>query len=264
MHRTLHLLGRKLKTVRTTIAACKNWPSILLHKFGAPVSVETLELRDGLRIRPIPPLKKTWGEIFEPAIADIYDIRKCDPDFIIDVGANIGAFACLAAKTHPRATVHAFEPSQPHADRLAENAALNGLNNIVLHRQAVTKDGRDAVFTVLEGGGSSGFFLHEAGSSSLIGSVSPDCLDFSKSRFLFLKLDCEGAEGEIIEWICTNREKLPSCVRIACEYHHWCPVPSDVILQNLRTCGFVAQERILFDECYLFASLGNTVDEAFL
>lgn len=258
MHRLLHLLARKIRTVWATIVACRNWPSILLYKFGAPISVETLELRNGMRIRPIPPLRKTWGEIFEPAIADVYDIRKCQPDFIVDVGANIGAFACLAAHTHPQATVHAFEPSQQHADKLAENATLNGLNNIVLHRKAVTKDGRDAVFTVLEGGGSSGLFLHEAGRSSLIESVSLDCLDFSKSRFLFLKLDCEGAEGEIIEWVCANQEKLPPNVRIACEYHQWCPLTSDAILQSLHKCGFDAQQRIIFDECYLFASLGST------
>ncbi len=95
----------------------------------------------------MPPLKEAWGEIFEPAIADLYGIRACQPDLIIDVGANIGAFTCLAAYLHPDAQVHAFEPSPPHADRLADNVALNRLANVVLHRKAVTKDGRTMVFS---------------------------------------------------------------------------------------------------------------------
>jgi hypothetical protein len=53
-------------TVRATTAACKNWPSIILHKFGAPISVETVKLRNGLRIRSIQPFKKAWGETISP------------------------------------------------------------------------------------------------------------------------------------------------------------------------------------------------------
>ncbi len=175
----------------------------------------------------MPPLHHTWGEVFEPAIADVYGIRECTPDVIVDVGANIGAFACFAAHTHPRAQVHAFEPSAAHADLLEANAELNHLTNIVLHRAPVTKDGREVIFTELGAGGASGIILHEDGRAIPMKSVSLGALDFSGTRSAFIKLDCEGAEGEIIEWICANVSNLPSRIDLACEYHHWCPIPRD-------------------------------------
>lgn len=256
MSRPFHLLGRKLKTFSLTVAKCSNWFSLALAKSGLNDAVETLRFRDGLQLKAIKPLRHTWGQIFEPAIADVYGTRAATPDLIVDVGANIGAFACLAARTHPKATVHAFEPSPLQADRLEENAALNQLENIVLHREAVTKDGRDVVFAHLGAGGSSGIFLHEGGRTTEMKSVSLDCVDFSQSRSLFLKLDCEGAEGEIIEWLCANLPRLPPQIRFACEHHHWCPIPLDQALGMLRSHGFEAEHRTLFDEQYVFAGRG--------
>ncbi len=201
----------------------------------------------------MPPLRSTWGEVFEPAIADVYRVRACVPDLIVDVGANIGAFSCFAAHTHPKAYVHAFEPSITHADLLAENVAVNQLHNVTLHRAAVTKDGREVVFSQLGAGGASGIILHGNGPSAKLQSVSLDCIDFTKSHTLFLKLDCEGAEGEIIEWLCAHLPELPSTIILACEYHDWCPVPREELLVTLRSHGFEAEHRTPFDESYLFA-----------
>lgn len=249
----LHLAKRKLKTVAATVRACSNWPTVARARRNPAASIDALRFRSGLQLRPMPPLHRTWGEVFEPAIADVYGIRRCEPDFIVDVGANIGAFACLGAHTHPRAQVHAFEPSPTHADLLEANVALNRLTNVVLHRAPVTKDGRDVVFSELGAGGASGIILHEGGRSIPMPSVSLDCLDFSGKASAFFKLDCEGAEGEIIEWICANRSKLPSRLLLACEYHHWCPISDSQLLTMLRDHGFRAEPRTLFDESYLFA-----------
>ncbi|MEO8044789.1 MAG: FkbM family methyltransferase [Spartobacteria bacterium] len=250
----LHLVRRKLATFAATIRACENWPTVARARLSASAPIDALHFRNGLKLRPMPPLQETWGEIFEPAIADLYGIRACQPDLIVDVGANIGAFTCLAAHAHPNAQVHAFEPSSPHADRLAENVALNCLGNVVLHRKAVTKDGRTVVFSQFGAGGASGIVLQGDGPSTELESVSLGTIDFGSARFLFLKLDCEGAEGEIIEWLCANLSRLPPRLQLACEYHHWCPLSSDQLLTLLRAHGFEAEPRTLFDEGYLFAS----------
>jgi FkbM family methyltransferase len=250
----LHIFFRKANTLKLTLGRCSNWPSIILAKCSVRNELDLLLFRDGFRLRVMPPLKQTWGEVFEPAIADIYGIANVNPDLIIDVGANIGAFACRAAFLHPGATIHAFEPSPLHANLLRENAKLNNLRNITSHTNAVTKNGRDVIFSRLGMGGSSGLFFHEGGDSASIKSVSLDCVDFSHSRFLFLKLDCEGAEGEIIEWVCANAVNLPPRILIACEYHHWCPIPQQQIFHALMQTGFNAVGKILFDENYIFAS----------
>ena len=252
-----HLAKRKVATFATTVQACANWPAVARARLNPSAKIDALRFRSGLQLRPLAPLSATWGEVFEPAIADVYGIRNCAPDLIIDVGANIGAFSCFAAHTHSRALVHAFEPSAPHADLLEENIALNHLPNVTLHRQAVTKDGRDVVFSQLGAGGASGIILPGDGPQIHLKSISLDCIDFTSARLLFVKLDCEGAEGEIIEWICANLSRLPSRLKLACEYHHWCPSPPEQMLMLLRDCGFQAETRILFDEAYLFATRGS-------
>ena len=252
----LHLARRKLATFAATVHACSNWPAVARARLDSAVRIDALHFRNGLRLRPMEPLKNTWGEIFEPAIADVYGIRDCAPDLIIDVGANIGAFSCLAGRLHPDAQIHSFEPSTDHADLLEKNIALNHLSKIAVHRKAVTKDGREVVFSKLGAGGASGIILHGDGPSTRLGSVSLDCIDFSPARFLFVKLDCEGAEGEIIEWICANLSRLPSRLTLACEYHHWCPIPLDHLLDLLRLHGFKAEHRTPFDESYIFANRG--------
>ncbi len=241
-------------TFAATIRACSNWPAVARARLASSVRIQSLNFRSGLRLQPMAPLARTWGEIFEPAIADVYGIRKSHPDVIIDVGANIGAFSCLAAITHRQAVVYAFEPSSQHADLLAANLALNRLTNVIVHRAPVTKDGRSVVFSELGAGGASGIILHDEGRAIPMESVSLDCVDFGKKSSAFFKLDCEGAEGEIIEWICANLSKLPPRIELASEYHHWCPIPLDRLLEMLRSHGFQAEHRTPHDESYIFAS----------
>jgi len=52
----------------------------------------------------------------------------------IDVGANVGTFTLVAAANACRGTVHAFEPSQYHFERLKRNIDLNGFSNVVTSR----------------------------------------------------------------------------------------------------------------------------------
>lgn len=257
MNRSLHVLRRKLKTFSLTIAKCSNWFSLALAKSGLNDAVDTLRFRDGFQLKAVRPLRHTWGEIFEPAIADVYRIRSASPNLVIDVGANVGAFSCRAGFLHRSAAIHAFEPSTAQREQLIENIKLNGLTNITVHGAAVTKDGRDVVFTRLGAGGASGIILHEGGESILLKSVSLDCVDVSGVASLFVKLDCEGAEGEIIEWICEHLAALPPVITIACEYHHWCPVPLAQIIEQLKARHFAVEHRILFDESYLYASLSR-------
>lgn len=49
---------------------------------------------------------------------------------VIDIGANTGLFALLAARANPRCRVLAFEPVPFIFDMLQKNIALNGLTNV--------------------------------------------------------------------------------------------------------------------------------------
>jgi FkbM family methyltransferase len=249
------VLRRKLRTFSTVVARCANWPLVAAARLGLVDPPVTIRLRDGLQVESLHSLRTTFGEIFEAAIADVYGVRSIRADLVIDVGANIGGFACLAAACLPHARIHAFEPSEPHADQCERNVRLNRLENVVVQRAAVTCDGRDVRFQVNGDGGSSGLFLpgdREIG----LPSVSLDAVAFADSKRAFIKLDCEGAEGEIIEWICHNLPRLPASLRIACEWHGWCPVPLTDTVALLRRHDFSVETPVLFDEQYLFAGRG--------
>ena len=252
---TAHVFGRKLRTFSTVVTRCANWPQVAADRVGLLKRPVTIHLRNGLHIEALRSLRTTFGEIFEPAIADVYGIGYARADLVVDVGANIGAFACLAAYCLPRATIHAFEPSGAHADQCERNVALNRLGNVVVERAAVTCDGRDVRFQVNGDGGSSGLFL-QGDREINMPSVSLDAVSFAGSIRAFIKLDCEGAEGEILEWVCHNLSRLPPSLRIACEWHGWCPVPMTDVVATLASHAFTVETPVLFDEQYLFASRG--------
>jgi FkbM family methyltransferase len=60
-------------------------------------------------------------------------------DNVIDAGANIGCHACpMAIRVAPHGRVLAIEPVARLADRLEANCRLNGIDNIVVSRCAVS------------------------------------------------------------------------------------------------------------------------------
>ena len=251
----MHLL-RKLKTAYYIVARCSNWPALLCLRLGLSTTVNHVILRHGPILRANTSLRQAWGEIFEPAIADVYGIRRTTADIIIDIGGNIGSFSTLASWHNPQARLYTFEPNPVVADQAKINFRNNCLTNITLIESPVTKDGRTVEFHIStnESGGNSSLFLGEVGQAVTIKSTSLDSISFATASSAFFKIDCEGAEGELIEWIAANRAKLPARVKIVCEYHHWCPTPLADLVTLLRQVHFKVETRTRFDELYIHAA----------
>ena len=200
-----------------------------------------------------------WGAIIEPAVLDVYGIRRANPDIIVDVGAHLGGFSCLAAHTHPRASVHAFEPQEDIALFLRQNIEDNGLTNVTVHPHVVTRDGRTVTFYPQHQPGGSGIFCQGSEKPVSLRSVTLDVVDLEAHRSLFLKLDCEGTEAELIDWMLDNQDSLPPTVHIACEWHPWCPGSLGTTLARMRAAGFVATSRELLGETYLIGERSVSV-----
>ena len=146
-----------------------------------------------------------------------------ESDVVVDVGGNIGTFALHAAQRAPRGKVLTFEPNSENYELLLRNVALNNATNVVPARAALSgKRGQLRLFTNRGGGG-----FH-----SVLQGRAPDQADFETvdalslrdvfddhriERCAFLKLDCEGAEYDILENL--PDEYFARIDKIVMEYH---------------------------------------------
>ena len=147
-------------------------------------------------------------------------------DAVLDCGANVGAHACpLARRVGPDGLVIAVEPVPFLADRLEANRRLNGLDNLMVVRAAVSSAAGVRPFFAPapdawnQGAGS--FHVNPTPEQSPI-SVEMTTIDalvrqFGLSAVRLLKLDLEGHE---VDALLGAREVLRSLrPHVVFEYH---------------------------------------------
>src|SRR5262249_684607 len=87
-----------------------------------------------------------WG-CWEPDESWVIRALLRPGDVFVDVGANVGYFSPLAARAvGPLGRVIAFEPTPPTLEELRHNVALNDLQNVTVHGEAVLD--RECVVTI--------------------------------------------------------------------------------------------------------------------
>lgn len=245
---------RKCVTMAAILRNAKNWPLLCLNRIWSGFYQGPVRLRSGLVLHPAPDLTRCWGEIFEPAIADVYGLRTMTaPDAIWDIGANIGSFTCVARRAFPGARITAYEPDVRTIEALRANLDANGISDIVVVPHPVTRDGREVVFVKVADGAASNIFSQGEQAGTRLTSTTLSAEGLRTGDRLFVKMDCEGAEGEIVEWICDHAAALPSKMRMVAEYHPWCPVSPEKISTLLRTAGFTVRWTERFGESYFEA-----------
>ena len=137
---------------------------------------------------------------------------------VVDVGAAIGEFTVFVAMI-PGTRVLAYEPSGSSAGLLVENLRLNLIENVVLERVAVASD---AGSLELDTSGDP-LRMGTRESGTLASGERVDVVPLSSvleragGSIDLLKLDCEGAEYEILEK--APAEVMEHIARIVLEYH---------------------------------------------
>lgn len=149
---------------------------------------------------------------------------------VVDGGANVGAFAILAARAG--AEVVAYEPHPPTFAALERNTAGLAVSCVRAALVGAAPAGGAVAFTVgasadtqgrVGGGGPS----LEVPAVALTDAIGDGCD--------LLKLDCEGAEFELLAT--TPVATLRRIRRIACEVHGWAGAPK-LLEERLRAAGF--------------------------
>ncbi|MFH1968259.1 MAG: FkbM family methyltransferase [bacterium] len=220
-----------LKYLPSIIFKIKNWPDFILNYAGIKNAGCTYLFRNGLKI-------KTKDGISSGTIAVIF-IKKDygdieDNSVIIDIGANIGVFSLFASQSK-NIKVYAYEPMPENYDLLKENIALNKLeNNIFPFNSAIggQKEKRklflgdspfpsflsisDSPFNAFHGN-------HDQEKNQKYTEI--DCVPlkdiFDKNNIQkcdILKMDCEGAEFEILYNL--PDEYFKRIKKIRMEYHN--------------------------------------------
>lgn len=146
-------------------------------------------------------------------------------DIVVDIGANIGIFSILASQRAKK--VYSFEPVLENFKMLTSNVKLNQKTNCILLNKAVSNTvGSRRLFLADDnfGGNSfSGDHWQVKEHSQSIEVETTNLETFIKKNKIdqidFLKIDCEGAEYEIL--MNCSKSVLSKIKKISMEFHNF-------------------------------------------
>jgi len=234
---------RKIFLIPKCISKIKNWQVAVLYYLGNKNEEKEIMLKDGTKclIRN----KSDAIAFFENFILEVnnledkFEIKK--NDVVIDIGAHVGYFTLYAAKRAQTGMVISFEPTKESFSVLKNNVKINNFQNILINNLAVARISESRTFFVDKKYGiSNTFYESNAGLEKEI--VQTTTLDeiydkYNLENIDFLKMDCEGAEFEII--LNTSTEILKKIKKISMEIHEdMVPHKVEELIVKLSKNGF--------------------------
>ena len=234
------ILGR-IKLGLTIIKHVRNWPNVFFNYFGIVHNKYiNFKFRNGesIKIRNVENENDTSGlaTIWEIFIMKNYSSKGMEiknEDIIIDVGANIGVFSLYSSKRAKNGKVYAYEPFKTHYKRFLDNIKINNIKNISAFNLAVggKKQKRELFINESSSGMHSLVFGENSKKKEIINCITlKDIFKENKIKKCdFLKIDCEGAEYEII--YNTPKEILKKIKKISLEF--------DNIDKEKKNCFFL-------------------------
>jgi FkbM family methyltransferase len=200
----------------------RNWWVMFLPKMGVSV---VLELRSGLRYL-VRAGTTDLTVVNEAAMADPYFgsgyITVAEDAVALDVGANIGDVTMRLAQLCPKGRVIAVEPVSEHVRMIQVQALLNDVKNVTCI-EAALGDREGQIDIHVDGGQSSGYWGKGKTEKARLTTLSQLMRDLGMDRIDLLKLDCEGAEWDILP---ASEDVLPQIRQICMEFHcarNWTP-----------------------------------------
>ncbi len=222
MKMKLNIIG-KLMYLHEIVWNYTDWYKLLINRLLHNVTT-ILRMRNGIFIlggnRSL--IVDLASEIF---IHEVYNPKemKINPgDLVIDIGANIGVFGLYASK-NLASMVYEIEPLVENIPIIKSNFEKNNFKNLKILNVAVSdKDGSDKLFTAdLDSHGL--LFDHNVqGGLTKFKIVKTMTLEtiIKKNKINhinFLKMDCEGSEGNIFK--STKSKTWKMIDKVAIEYH---------------------------------------------
>lgn len=218
---------RVLNEIFFSILKIKNfWVYLLCRSRSIADKIVTIKLRNGISYNIEP------GKNQAPMIKEIWHLNIYDPllkfvkegSTIIDIGANIGVFSIKAAKKAANVRVFSFEPFPGNFSVLKNNISLNHLDGVIRAFPLAVDSSlgeKEFFFRPNDSGGGS-FRRYGDKSELLVTTVKTTTLskifeENSIQKCDFIKMDCEGAEEEII--LTTPQDLFGLINSITLEWH---------------------------------------------
>jgi len=226
------------RVVNSLEIACKvpsvyrNWAYFFWGRFSSRPGI--LRLRNGLQFW-IRPQSSDRASITEVQMFHPYS----DPrpgSVVVDIGANIGAFSLLASRTARR--VYAVEPIPSNYEILCRNVQLNGAPPVTAMCAAISSE--NGFSTMSDDGVMSSLKWNrpdKAGATVRTITLKDFIQEHAIESVDFLKMDCEGAEWDILAQ--TDASVFGLIQHIEMEYHCMPGGPSPrLLVDRLSSVGF--------------------------
>ena len=237
-----------IKHIRPVINSTpKEWLRALNGGDGRLTFAETIKLRSMPRFQPGHPrflggkvesvdsasflymCKKLFAE-------EIYRFRSAtDHPYILDCGSNIGLSILYFKRLYPAAEIIGFEPDPAIHACLERNVRTFGHSGVTLFRKGVWSSATTLTFSQ-EGADGGRIGDRGLGDQRTVSIETVRLRGFLDRPVAFLKIDIEGAEGEVLR---DCRDRLNTVHRLFVEFHSFQDRPQDLesILAWLSEAG---------------------------
>lgn len=184
----------------------------------SPIPERLIELRSGLSIH----LSEHPHDIIT---VFVIFVRKDYGDIhphgsVIDIGANIGVFSLYAAHCGKAERVFAYEPNSESFGYLLKNVRANRLESIIFPYRLAVTDTPEATVRFPKQSSMYNAIIEDSdnGDFEVVGTTSMEVMLSEIAQVDLLKLDCEGAEYDIL--MKSNRAVFDKISAIRLEYHY--------------------------------------------
>jgi FkbM family methyltransferase len=149
---------------------------------------------------------------------DVSGFNINNEDIIIDIGAHIGLFSLFASQYCKNGKIFSYEPVEKNFSILKENIELNKIKNIIHFNSAVSNQLNKLKIFINSDDSAHSIFESDETFIEVNSTTIKSIFDQNKiENCNLLKLDCEGAEYQIIESI--PKEYFLKIDKMMIEYH---------------------------------------------